>query len=90
MSISLFILLSTGGINGYKYQEGGLSNLIKYSTMSIATGSYIFTTVDNTKIVPSKPYMFFSRLVIIAPIITGFKFCIGHHMGKAIRYLEDN
>ena len=100
MSLSLFTNWAVGLINGYKQKENGLPNGIKYGTMGITTSVAMIKTLANldtpTKVTnnfisaaPTPGQKLFG-LFIGVPIVMGMNFCVGHHMGKAIRWAEDD
>jgi hypothetical protein len=98
MSLSLFTNWAVGLINGYKQKENGLPNGIKYGTMGITTSVAMFKTLGSwdtpsaknllsTTITPGQKLF---GLFIGVPLVMGMNFCVGHHMGKAIRFAEDD
>lgn len=100
MSLSLFTNWAVGLINGYKQTDGGLPNNIKYGTLGITTSVAMIKTLGNwdtpTKVTnnfisaaPTPGQKLFG-LFIGVPIVMGMNFCVGHHMGKAIRWSEDD
>jgi hypothetical protein len=96
MSLSLFTNWAVGLINGYKQKEDGLPNGIKYGTLGITTFMAMIKTLGhmdtsskaiiNTGITPGQKLF---GLFIGVPLVMGTNFCVGHHLGKAIRYAED-
>ena len=98
MSLSLFTNWAVGLINGYKQTDGGLPNNIKYGTMGITTSVAMIKTLGNWDTPVAKNMMSATitpgqklfGLFIGVPIVMGMNFCVGHHMGKAIRWSEDD
>jgi hypothetical protein len=99
MSLSLFTNWAVGLINGYKQKENGLPSGIKYGTMGITTSVAMFKTLANwdtpakvtngfISAVPTPGQKLFGLFVGV-PLVMGMNFCVGHHMGKAIRFAED-
>ncbi len=91
MSLSLITNWAVGLINGYKQQENGLSNSIKYGTMGLTSASCIFKVLGEVDINTINRLSLGSKLIgvfIITPLLVGTNFCIGHHLGKAIRYTD--
>jgi hypothetical protein len=97
MSLSLLTNWAVGLINGYKKTDGGLPNNIKYGTMGITTSVAMFKTMANwdTPVAksimsaPITPGQKLFGLFIGVPFVMGMNFCVGHHMGKAVRWAED-
>lgn len=89
MFLSLFTNWTVGLFNGYKQKENGLPNGLKYGTMGLATITTMFQTLGNFESV-NTPRQKIATLFIIVPLLIGTNFCVGHHMGKTIRYLADN
>lgn len=89
--IPVFTTLSVGVLNGYTKNEHGLPNKIKYGTLGI-------TIFSATVKIIAKEILEFGKcpigrtlgICISTPILMGMHFCMGHHMGKAIRYIEDD
>lgn len=98
MSLSIFTNWAVGLINGYKQQENGVPNGIKYGTMGITTSIAMLKTLANLDTPASKHLMSATitpgqklfGLFIGVPLLMGMNFCTGHHMGKAIRWAEDD
>lgn len=97
-SLPFFTNWAVGLINGYKQKENGLPNGIKYGTMGLTAFMGMFKVMANwdtpsvTKTIvyaPITPMQKLAGLFIGVPLIIGTNFCIGHHMGKAIRWAED-
>jgi hypothetical protein len=98
-SFSLFSNWAVGLINGYKQKENGLPNNIKYGTMGITTSLAMIRSLAEWDKPPKITNSFISAaptpgqkifgLFIGVPIVMGMNFCVGHHLGKAIRYAED-
>jgi hypothetical protein len=97
MSLSLLTNWAVGLINGYKQKENGLPNNIKYGTMGITTTVAMFKTLANWDTPAAKnlisatitPGQKLFGLFVGVPLVMGMNFCVGHHMGKAIRWAED-
>lgn len=94
MSLSIFTNWAVGLINGYKQKENGVPNGIKYGTMGITTSIAMIKTLaefDSPNIirVGATPGQKLAGLFIGVPLVMGMNFCVGHHMGKAIRWAED-
>lgn len=97
MSLSIFTNWAVGLINGYKQKENGLPNNIKYGTLGITTTVAMFKTMGNWDTPLAKdmisasitPGQKLAGLFIGVPLLMGMNFCVGHHMGKAIRWAED-
>jgi hypothetical protein len=98
MSLSIFTNWGVGVINGYTHKENGLPNDIKYGTIGLTTCLSIFKGIGHLE-----PSSILSRnisniplgqrlagLCIGIPLLIGANFCLGHGMGKAIRYAKDN
>jgi hypothetical protein len=95
MSLSIFTNWAVGLINGYKQKENGIPNGIKYGTMGITTSVVMIKTLaefDSPTIVRvgATPGQKLFSLFIGVPLVMGMNFCVGHHMGKAIRWAEDD
>jgi hypothetical protein len=93
MSLSLITNWAVGLINGYKQQENGLPNSIKYGTMGLTSASCIFKILGEFDIHTINRLSLGSKLTgvcIVIPLLVGTNFCIGHHLGKAIRYADDD
>ena len=98
MSLSLFTNWAVGVINGYKKKDNGLPANIKYSTLGITTTIGIFKTMANWDTPSAKnvisstltPRQKVGGLLIGVPLAMGMNFCVGHHMGKAIRWAKDD
>ena len=97
MSLTLFTNWAAGLINGYKQKENGLPSGIKYGTMGVTTFMGMVKVLGhmdtsssmsmiNTGATPGQKLF---GLFIGVPILMGANFCVGHHMGKAIRWAED-
>ena len=81
-----------GLINGYKHRENGLPNDIKYGTIGITSfmeGIKIMAKLDKPLLAATTPMQKGFIFFILTPFIVSSNFCVGHHMGKAIRYGED-
>ena len=83
-------------MNGYTQKENGLPNGIKYGTIGITTFIGMFKILGNWETPTAKnlistitPRQKLAGLLIGAPLIMSANFCVGHHMGKAIRFVED-
>jgi hypothetical protein len=97
MSLSLFTNWAVGLINGYKQKENGLPNGIKYGTMGITTFVSMIRVLGhmdtsskgiiNTGATPGQKLF---SLFVGVPLVMGANFCVGNHMGKAIRWAEDD
>jgi hypothetical protein len=93
MSLSLFTNWAVGLINGYKQKENGLPNGIKYGTIGVTTGVAMLRTLanfDTPNIIKMTSGQKMAGLFIGVPLLMGTNFCVGHHMGKAIRWAEDD
>lgn len=97
MNLSLFTNWTVGVINGYKQKENGLPNGIKYGTMGITTSVAMFKTLANWGTPTAKllsatvtPGQKLFGLFIGVPLVMCMNFYVGHHMGKAIRFTEDD
>jgi hypothetical protein len=98
MLLSLFTNWAVGLINGYKQKENGLPNDIKYGTIGVTTTIAMIKTLGNWDTPVAKnmisatvtPGQKLFGLFIAVPLVIGMNFCVGHHMGKAIRYAEDD
>ncbi len=83
---------TTGLFNGYRYKENGLPNSIKYSTLAVTTLGGMFKVLGNSdspNISRLTGGQRLAGLFIMVPLVMGTQLCMGHHMGKAIRYCED-
>ena len=92
VSLSLFSNWAVGLINGYKQKDNGLPNGIKYGTMGITTLSTVVKALgnfDKPNIMKMTSGQKLGGLFIGIPFIMATNFCVGHHLGKAIRYAED-
>jgi hypothetical protein len=89
-ALSLFTGWAVGAVNGYKYNEGGLSNSIKYGTMGLVGGTHIINIFRNQSIKPATPGQFLAAILIGPPLVSGSVFCLGHHLGKAVGYAEES
>jgi hypothetical protein len=97
MSLSLFTNWAVGLINGYKQKENGLPNSIKYGTICVTTTTAMLKTLGHWDTPTAKniisatitPGQKLFGLFIGVPLVMGMNFCVGHHMGKAIRFAED-
>lgn len=92
MSFTIFTNWAVGVINGYKQKENGLPNGIKYGTIGITTFTSIIKVWGNLNtpaISNIPPGQKLAGLFIIVPFLMASNFCVGHHMGKALRYAED-
>jgi hypothetical protein len=93
MSLSLFTNWAIGLINGYKQKENGLPNDIKYGTIGVTTTVAMIKTLanfDTPNIIKMTSGQKLAGLFIGVPLVMGMNFCVGHHMGKAIRWVEDD
>ena len=98
MGLSLFTNWAVGVINGYKQKEDGLPNAIKYGTIGITTFMGMIKTLGNwdthaTKNLISStitPGQKLFGLFIGVPVVLAANFCVGHQMGTAIRFAEDD
>jgi len=98
MSLSVFTNWAVGLINGYKQNENGIPNGIKYGTMGITTSIAMLKTLGSWDMPIAKNFISPSvtpgqklfGLFIGVPLVMGMNFCAGHHMGKAIRWAEDD
>ena len=93
MSLSLFTNWAVGVINGYKQKENALPNGIKYGTIGVTTTVAMIKTLadfDTPNIIKMTSGQKLAGLFIGVPLVMGMNFCVGHHMGKAIRYAEDD
>ena len=92
MSLSLITNWAVGLINGYKQKENGLPNNIKYGTLGVTTFVAMLKTLGNfdaPSVVRMTAGQKMAGLFIGVPLVMGTNFCVGHHMGKAIRWAED-
>jgi hypothetical protein len=92
MSLSLITNWAVGLINGYKQKENGLPNDIKYGTLGVTTFVAMLKTLGNfdaPSVVRMTTGQKMAGLFIGVPLVMGTNFCVGHHMGKAIRWAED-
>jgi hypothetical protein len=83
---------AAGLLNGYKYKENGLPNSIKYSTLGVTTFGGMIRVLgnfDSPNITRLTAGQKLGGLFIAVPIVMGTQFCMGHHIGKAIRWSED-
>ena len=83
---------TTGLLNGYRHKENGLPNGIKYSTLAVTTMGGMFKVLsnfDSPNLSRISGGQRLAGLFIMVPLVMGTQFCMGHHMGKAIRYSED-
>jgi hypothetical protein len=97
MNLTLFTNWAVGAMNGYTQKENGLPNGIKYGTIGITTFIGMCKTLGNwdtpiaTNLISTiTPRQKLAGLFIGAPLIMAANFCVGHHMGKAIRFVEDS
>jgi hypothetical protein len=93
MSLSLFTNWAVGLINGYKQKENGLPNDIKCGTIGVTTTIAMIKTLanfDTPNIIKMTSGQKMAGLFIGVPLVMGMNFCVGHHMGKAIRWAEDD
>jgi hypothetical protein len=79
---------AVGAINGYK--EGDLPNSVKYGTMGLTTGAGIARIITNQGIKPVTPGIFLAAILLGAPFVSGYVFCLGHHLGKAVGYYNES
>ncbi len=89
----MFTNWSVGLLNGYNVKEGGVPNGIKYGTMGLTTFAgmiKVLGNMDNVKINHITGGQKLAGLFIGVPLVVGTNFCVGHHMGKAIRWTRDN
>jgi hypothetical protein len=92
-SFSLFTNWAVGVLNGYKQKENGLPNSIKYGTMGVTTAVAMIKTLGNfdaPNVVRATGGQKLAGLFIAVPILMSTNFCVGHHLGKAVRYAEDD
>ena len=92
-SFSLFTNWAVGVLNGYKQKENGLPNGIKYGTMGVTTFASMIRVIGNFGTPPITTYTAGQKmagLFIAVPIVMATNFCVGHHLGKAVRYAEDD
>jgi hypothetical protein len=88
----MFTNWTVGLLNGYKQKENGLPNDIKYGTMGLTTFAGILKVLGNFDKYTNTartPGQLASALLLGVSLAIGANFCLGHHMGKAIRYVED-
>ncbi len=98
MGLSLFANWAVGLINGYKQKDNGLPNSIKYGSMGVTTSILMLNTLGSWDMPVAKKYISLTvtpgqklaGLFIGVALIVGMNFCAGHHMGKAIRWAEDD
>jgi hypothetical protein len=91
-SFSIFTNWAVGLINGYKQKDNGLPNDIKYGTMGITTFASMMRTLANfdaPEVIRATSGQKMAGLFIGVPLVMATNFCVGHHLGKAIRYAED-
>ena len=92
MAFSLFANWSVGIINGYKVKENGLPNSIKYGMMGTTTVASMIQVLPNLNL-RGLPQVALAQKLGIAfigvPFIVATNFCVGHHLGKALRNLDD-
>ncbi len=91
-SFSLFSNWAVGLINGYKQKENGLPNDIKYGTMGVTTITTMMRTLanfDRPEVIRATSGQKIAGLFIGVPLLMATNFCVGHHLGKAIRWAED-
>lgn len=92
MSFPIFTNWAVGLLNGYKQKENGLPNSIKYGTMGITTLTGMLKVLgnfDKHTNTTRTPGQLAGVLLLGVPLAIGTNFCLGHHMGKAIRYVEN-
>jgi hypothetical protein len=92
MSLALFANWSVGVINGYKLKESGLPKDITYGTMGatiVAAWMRVLPTMNLRGLPQAAIAQKLAAFVIAAPLIVGTNFCVGHHLGKALRRLDD-
>ena len=81
---------TVGVINGYKQKENGLPNGIKYGTLGVTSFMGMIRVLGNfDTVIKATSSQKLAGLFIVVPVVMGTNFCIGHHLGKAIRYVED-
>lgn len=98
MSLTVFTNWAVGVINGYKQKENGLPASIKYGTLGITTTMSMFKVLAQWDTPAAKniisatvtPGQKVAGLFIGVPLVMGMNFCLGHHMGKAVRWAEDD
>ena len=83
--LSAFTNWSVGGINGYN--SNGLPSEVKYGTVGLTSLMGMIRVIGNIdiKVTPGQRA---TALFIVVPLVMGTNFCIGHQLGKAIRYSE--
>lgn len=88
----LFINWAVGAINGYKQKEKGLPADIKYGTIgvtSIASMLRVLPTINLRGLPRSALAQRYVTLFMGTSLVMGTNFYAGHHLGKALRYLDD-
>ncbi len=96
MNIPLITNWAVGAINGYVQKENGLPNSIKYGTIGITTFMgmiKVWSKIDPLKeslINSLTPRQKLLSFFIASSIVMTTQFYIGHHMGKAVRFAEDD
>ena len=91
-SFSIFTNWAVGVLNGYKQKDNGLPNGIKYGTMGVTTFAAMIKTLANfdaPEVIRATAGQKMAGLFIGVPLVMATNFCVGHHLGKAIRYAED-
>lgn len=92
MSLSLITNGSVGFINGYNKKDNGVPNSIKYGIIGVTSVDGILKVLVNANIpdfIKSSSRQNLARIFIGIPLIMGTNFCIGHHIGKAVYYVEN-
>jgi hypothetical protein len=92
MNQALFINSAVGAIHGYKHKEKGLPKDITYGTMgaTILVSWMRSLSSMNLRGLPSAAVtQKIGTLALGVPLIMATNFCIGHHLGKALRHLDD-
>jgi hypothetical protein len=89
MSLSIFTNWAVGAINGYKQKENGLPNGIKYGTLGLSTLVGTIKVLGSEFSPSVRPAHRLAGIFIGVPVLVGTTFCLGHHLGKAVRYAED-
>ena len=93
MVFAAFTNWTVGVLNGYNVKDGGIPNGIKYGTMGLTTFAGMFKVLANANDVKLHHHITAGQklagLFIGVPLLVGTQFCIGHHMGKAIRWSGD-
>lgn len=91
-SFSLLTNWTVGLINGYKQKDNGLPNGIKYGTIGVTTFNMMLRTLGNfdaPQFIKMPAGQKLAGLLFGVPLVMATNFCTGHHLGKAIRWAED-